>query len=327
MRDKNARQRRADAKSIARDGAASLVTSVPLVATQLCMLLKIAVSDYSAANFLGRLQAFAGGARESNRGLGPRSGWSKAMSLSEEAKLNFLRDYIVRNRFDAMLDKATLTQLFYMKLLVFGGALSLIPTRVGVLALTLLPFVIMSLDHMHKKRFIEIFYRWEHSANECAKAAQKLSGFWTGDEFKFLEHDIVRKRTELSNEESWSRFFWLLGALCLSTPAFALTLHRFAGVPLAAGSDLMAGWSAFILIVVTLSFIRPPKFRDAYPAKGFSVPVGLIVIVAFLRLTNWDTQILEVLNTHILSDSTSACPASIRSVWATDLFASGPESH
>ena len=133
------------------------------------------------------------------------------MLLTPDAKLNFIRDYIVRTRFDIMQDKATLTQLFYTKLVVAGGALSLLPTKAGVIAITLLPFIIFILDYMHKKRFLEIFARWQHSVDQCVKAARGIEGFWSKEQFEFFEEQILTKKEELAAEESLSRALLALG--------------------------------------------------------------------------------------------------------------------
>lgn len=211
--------------------------------------------------------------------------------LTEEAKLNFLRDYIVRARFDAMLDKATLTQLFYFKIIACGGALSMASTGTGVLVLMILPFVIFSIDFMHKKRFLEIFLRWENVVEQCIPAARGIEGFWTKDSFEFLEEHVVALKETLANEESVSRAVLATAVSGLSVPAFVLTAQRLFGAATSHTIPLMFCWLLVIAIVFHCSFIASDKYCKTYPNKSWSVPIGLAFITATLALLNlagWD---------------------------------------
>jgi hypothetical protein len=51
--------------------------------------------------------------------------------LSPADKLAFLRDYLVRTRFDIMQDKETLTRLFYAKIALFGALSLILVSHIG----------------------------------------------------------------------------------------------------------------------------------------------------------------------------------------------------
>jgi uncharacterized membrane protein YhaH (DUF805 family) len=201
------------------------------------------------------------------------------MPLSEEAKLNFLRDYMIRSRYDAMQDKTALTQLFQAKLLILGGAIPVLGSKAGLLAAICLPFILISIDYLHKKRFLEIFARWDHSAEQCVKAARAIDGFWKPDEFEFLEERISRNKKTLADEESAIRLLVVLITLFVSAPAFALAVHKFCGVPLSMGIGLMLTWVLFVFIIFWVGFISSEKFQSTYPNNSWSAPVGLALLV------------------------------------------------
>lgn len=204
--------------------------------------------------------------------------------LTADAKLNFLRDYLIRSRFDALMDKGTLTQLYYAKIVACGGAISLASTSIGAVTLTLLPFVIFSLDFMHKKRFIEVFLRWEHVTTYCIPMARNLKGFWPKEEFKFLEEQVVEIKDELASEEGLSRAILAIAVSALSAPAFVITAQRFFHAPNAYAIHLMAIWAFVIFIIFWASFINSKKYRETYPKGSWSVPVGLLFAVGSFSL-------------------------------------------
>ena len=206
------------------------------------------------------------------------------MELSDDAKLNFLRDLMVRTRFDIMQDKESLTRLFYAKLITVGGALSLVPTEAGALAVLFLPFIVIWIDHMHKKRVLEVFARWRHSAEQCVPAARKLEGFWADDEFRFFEEEVVRDKDALIREEAWSRGWLTLAAFVLSAPVFVIVTHRFLGTSLSYGISLMAAWAVVVFEVLWAAFLSSEKFQDTYPYKSWSIPIGLGIAVGIFAL-------------------------------------------
>jgi len=216
---------------------------------------------------------------------------TSANTLTADAKLNFLRDYLIRSRFDALTDKGTLTQLYYAKIVACGGAISLAPTSIGAMALTLLPFVIFSLDFMHKKRFIEIFLRWEHVTTYCIPMARNLKGFWSKDEFKFLEEQVVELKDQLASEEGLSRAILAIAASALSAPAFVITAERFFHAPKRYAIPLMILWALIVLMMFWATFINSEKYRATYPKGSWSVPIGLLFAVgsfSLLSLAGYD---------------------------------------
>lgn len=201
--------------------------------------------------------------------------------LTAADKLAFLRDYIVRTRFDVMVDKQTLTQLFYLKLAVFAAAATALTSPVGTLAILALPIVLFTIDYLHRKRFCEIFMRWSYLRDNVEPRLREIEGFWSSEAFKMLEQEVADAQTKIASEEARIRWITPVTTGVLSLPLFPVFMIQVIQM----GGRFTIGyiwlWAMVLTAFSCYFFCMNGQFKYTYPWKSRVLPVAFAVAALF----------------------------------------------
>jgi hypothetical protein len=230
--------------------------------------------------------------------------------LSAADKLAFLRDYLVRTRFDVMQDKETLTKLFYAKIVLFGALSLMLVSRIGIFAVLFFPIVLFMIDFYHTKRFLEIFDRWNVLANHVIPQARKLPGFWSDKELQMLETIVWEKKKHLAKEEALVRWLAPTIASIAVIPLFAVIIIDTFRVPAKYSYVCFAIWATVLVAFALVLFcFRRHGFCGTYPFRSWIVPIAIVLAaggLGFVEATN-DQYVTKLYRT-LLSDLHQARP-------------------
>jgi hypothetical protein len=228
---------------------------------------------------------------------------SSEVTLSPADKLAFLRDYLVRTRFDVMQDKETLTKLFYAKIVLFGALSLMLVSKIGIFAVLFFPVVLFLIDFYHKKRFLEIFARWDVLANHVVPQLRKLPGFWSANEFQMVETIVWGKKKHLTKEEALVRWLAPSIASIAVIPLFAIILIDTFRFPAEHSHVYFAIWAAVLVAFIMVLFCFRGEFARTYPLSSWIVPIAIVLAaggLGYVEATN--DQYVTKLYRALLSD-------------------------
>ncbi|SDK65999.1 hypothetical protein [Billgrantia gudaonensis] len=219
--------------------------------------------------------------------------------LTSADKLAFLRDYIVRTRFDVMVDKQTLTQLFYLKLAVFAAAATALTSPVGTLAILALPIVLFTIDYLHRKRFCEIFRRWNYLRDHVVPRLRELEGFWNSETFRMLEQEIADAQTEISSEEAHIRWVTPVATGVLGLPLFPVLMIQTLQMDSRYAIVYMWLWAVVLTTFSLYFFCMNGQFKSTYPWQSRVLPVAFLVAALFFSTLQF-SGVYDLVGTYTL---------------------------
>ena len=185
-----------------------------------------------------------------------------SQSISDSDKLAFLKDYLLRLRQDTMQDKAVLTQIVYLKVIVFAALFSLLRSPTATIGLVLLPIVLFSLDYLHRTRFNEIFDRWYFASTTLVPRIRALYG----EQFEFFETIVAARalRGDYARAEGAVRAVMTALAVIGTIPIAGAYLSRALDLSDGHGALVSVAWSGFLLVVYGLLFGVSPRYRSTH---------------------------------------------------------------
>ena len=168
-------------------------------------------------------------------------------------KLVFYKDYLIRARADAMQDKATLTAIFYVKVVLLAAVLAFMKEPFGTIGLVFLPVLLCVLDYYHRMRFEEIFKRWEYLAKVLIDRIRPLL---KDEKLTFLETEIFDDKEIFKDREKKVKTAFAIIPVWAAPLAFVKTvddLEIMESVSYISGGVWLITMFIFLNLIILLS--------------------------------------------------------------------------
>ena len=216
--------------------------------------------------------------------------------VGDEDRLTFYKDYLLRARQDAMQDKTVLTQITYLKVVVFAALFSLLRSPSSSIGLSILPLVLFSLDYLHRSRFNEIFDRWHYAADVIIPKIRALAGH-EGD---FLEERVSGRERQQDYTRSEGAVRTVMTSLGVvgTAPILGAYLAHAMSLNARQGAVISIIWCFLLLLVYVGLFVWQERYRHAHisPVVMPLVVVGTIGGLFFFgdTVVEWYWKALEM---------------------------------
>jgi len=208
----------------------------------------------------------------------------------ETNRVHFLSAYVAQQRAEIAGDKASLGQFFLAKAALAGAlvtAAAIENQSVVMLVGALLPFALMLLDFLYRKRLNEVFRRWRNLHEDVLPEVREAAKL--GD-MRLFEDVVTGGEAEIMQEERLIKTLVLCPSLLFSVIATRLALDEAGGMDeRLIGGASFALYPAIIVVFYVLLFEAQENFRRTYVTAAVvisglvGIGAGILVQEVFLR--------------------------------------------
>ena len=174
----------------------------------------------------------------------------KKKEISDEVKLNFIKDYILQTRKEIDTEKKEYIRILHLKIIVVGVILAFSKGNLGILIITSLPFIIIALDYLQQSRLNYILHRWNYMNDHLIPSLKSLM-IIKGKHLTFFEENVIERNRKkyYVNLESFVRTILVVPSIIASSIAVMVSFSKYTSIATPFNYLLGISWLTIIVLI------------------------------------------------------------------------------